>query len=286
MKRVEVLLILIAVSVIAMIQPAFAGVVGGNGGGLSDCEGIGSIGPTVQVGGECSGGRPVPPKPAQARRRPSSHVQSSWGGDYWKAVRGPGYGACAGGTAGQYVQEYDPQGNPIGSVQLICANPSSSTRLAPPPPPPPPPPRAAEVEAEVPLPSATIAFNPKTVGLTQLPTLFWARGVAQPVEVGIDVGGYTITTDAFPISYEWNFGDGASAVSKTAGSASAPAVTHTYSNAGTYKVSVLVEYTGTFNYAGPGGSGTQSLGDYESGPFSFSYTVQQVRSVLVPVPAG
>jgi hypothetical protein len=286
MKYLVVLVVLCVTVASIGSGEAVAGTIGGGGDGPSGCLGLGYLGPFVSASGECSGGRPVPPKPAQARRRPSSHVESSSGGDYWKAVRGPGYGACAGGTAGQYVQEYDPQGNPIGSVQLICANPSSSTRLAPPPPPPPPPPTAAEVEAEVPLPSATIAFNPKAVGLTQLPTLFWARGVAQPVEVGIDVGGYTITTDAFPISYEWNFGDGASAVSKTAGSASAPAVTHTYSNAGTYKVSVLVEYTGTFNYAGPGGSGTQSLGDYESGPFSFSYTVQQVRSVLVPVPAG
>ena len=261
---------------------ASASVAGGGDGGPSGCIGLGSIGPVVSTRGECRGGKPVPTAPPASAHRPDSHVQSSSGGDYWKTVLGPGYGACTGGTAGQYVQEYNSRGNPIGSVQLICPEPSPSTTL----PPPPPPPTPADVQAEVPLPSATIGFNPKTVGLTQLPTFFWAQGATQPVEVSIDVGGYTITTDAVPISYDWNFGDGASAVSKTAGSASVPAVTHIYGEAGTYKVSVLVEYTGTFNYAGPGGSGTQSLGDYESGPFSFTYTVQQVRSVLVPAQAG
>ena len=282
MKYLVVLVVLCVTVAGISSGAAVAGTIGGGGDGPSGCLGLGYLGRVVEVGGECNGGRPVAPNPTQPHPRPGSHVQSSSGGDYWKAVRGPGYGACAGGSAGQYVQEYSSQGNPIGSVKLICYDPSSSTTL----PPPPPPPTSAEVQAEVPLPSATIAFNPRTVGLTQLPTFFWARGVTQPVEVGIDVGGYTITTDAFPIAYKWNFGDGASAVSKTAGSASVPAVSHTYGEAGTYQVSVLVEYTGTFNYAGPGGSGTQSLGDYESGPFSFSYTVQQVRSVLVPVQAG
>ena len=282
MRKIAVLYALALSSLFLPMASAAASVAGGGDGGPSGCIGLGSIGPVVSTRGECRGGKPVPAAPSASAHRPGSHVQSSSGGDYWKAVRGPGYGACAGGSAGQYVQEYSSQGNPIGSVKLICYDPSSSTTV----PPPPPPPTSAEVQAEVPLPSATIAFNPRTVGLTQLPTFFWAQGVTQPVEVGIDVGGYAITTDAFPIAYKWNFGDGASAVSKTAGSASVPAVSHTYGEAGTYQVSVLVEYTGTFNYAGPGGSGTQSLGDYESGPFSFSYTVQQVRSVLVPVQAG
>jgi hypothetical protein len=59
-------------------------------------------------------------------------------------------------------------------------------------------------------------------------------------------------------------------------------VVHTYSQKGTYGVGVAVEYSGSFTFAGPGGTGSTALGDYWQPPVSTLYVVQEVRSVLVP----
>ena len=262
---------------------AVASVEGGGNGGPSACLGLGYLGQAVGVRGECDAGKPVPPAPLAHHR--GLHAQTGFGGNYWEQVAGPGYDTCPGGSAAQYWQEYDPQGKAVGPPEPKCPSPNNNTPT-PPPPPPPPPPSVAEVQGEVPLPSAVIQFNPVRVGLTQLPTFFWAQGVGQAVHVSRAIAGYTITTDAFPIAYVWRFGDGTSATSTIAGSPTVPSATHTYTRPGSYEVSVSVEYTGSFSFAGPGGSGTEPLGDYYSQPFQATYTVQQVRSVLVPTGEG
>ena len=53
---------------------------------------------------------------------------------------------------------------------------------------------------------------------------------------------------------------------KRPGSESDPSVTHTYDYKGTYMVSLLVDYAGTYSFAGPGGTGTESLGNYVDRP--------------------
>lgn len=254
-----------------------ASVVGGGDGGPSGCVGLGSVGPSVDVSGQCQGGKPVQPGPSSTTHQPQPQDQN---GDYWEVV-GPGYDACQGST-GEYVQEFNSKGVAIGSPQAVCPGPTATTQ----PPPPPPPPGPVEVWAEVPLPSAAIAFDPEYVGLTQLPTFFWAQGVGQVVKVNAEIAGYSITAEASPISYVWNFGDGTSATSASPGSSSGPAATHTYTEAGTYNVSVSVEYSGTFVYAGAGGTGTEPLGDYYSRPVTVAYIVQQVRSELAPTGEG
>jgi hypothetical protein len=259
--------------------PAFAGTLGGGGDGLSGCLGLGYLGPAVGVQADCQSVVPTQPRPQPA----SKHTNSQ--GYYWEQVAGPGYDTCPGGSAAQYWQEYDPQGKAVGPPEPKCPTPNNNTP-PPPPPPAPPPPSSTEVQGEVPLPSAVIQFNPVRVGLTQLPTFFWAQGVGQAVHVSRAIAGYTITTDAFPIAYVWRFGDGATATSTIAGSRTVPSATHTYTRPGSYEVSVSIEYTGSFTYVGPDGSGTEPLGDYFSRPFQATYTVQQVRSVLVPTGAG
>ncbi len=283
MKRVTILIIIIVGLVCLSTSVAVAGDVGGNSGGLSGCVGLGSLGPAVEVNGECEGGKPVPSAPSGHRR--GLHAQGGFGGYYWEQVAGPGYDTCPGGSAAQYWQEYDAQGRAVGAPEPMCPSPKNNTPT-PAPPPPPPPPSATEVQGEAPLPAAVIEFNPVRVGLTQLPTFFWSQGVGQAVHVSRSIAGYTITADAIPIAYVWRFGDGTTATSTSAGSPTSPSVTHTYTQAGSYEVSVSVEYTGSFSYAGPGGSGTEPLGTYYSQPFQATYTVQQVRSVLVPTGEG
>lgn len=276
-----VLLFLATVFILAVSgTSAMASIDSGGNGGPTDCFGFGNISGAVAVRGQCQPNSSGHPKPSSTTHQPQPQHQKGSGGDYWEVV-GPGYDACQGST-GEYVQEFNSKGVAIGSPQAVCPGPTATTQ----PPPPPPPPGPVEVQAEVPLPSAAIAFDPEHVGLTQLPTFFWAQGVGQTVEVKAEIDGYSITAEASPISYVWNFGDGTSATSASPGSSSGPAATHTYTEAGTYNVSVSVEYSGTFVYAGAGGTGTEPLGDYYSGPFTVAYVVQQVRSELVPTGEG
>jgi PKD domain len=148
--------------------------------------------------------------------------------------------------------------------------------------PPPPPPTPAEVWASVPLPTPAFGINPATLGLTQLPSWFWVTGGDRAVTVTATINGYAVTTTASPVAYQWNFGDGSSATSASAGDETSPSVTHTYHFKGTYIVTLSIEYAGTFSYAGPGGTGTVGLGGYEQPGTSAPYVVQEVRSVLTP----
>jgi hypothetical protein len=132
------------------------------------------------------------------------------------------------------------------------------------------------------LPSPAFAVNPSTVGITQLPSWFWVTGGRAPITVTVNINGYSITTTATPVAFEWNFGDGSTGSSAAAGSESYPAVTHTYHYKGTYIVSLSIDYSGTFFYNGPGGTGTESLGNYVQPGAGTPYVVQEVRSVLTP----
>jgi PKD domain len=265
-----------------LASPAWSGDVGGNSGGYSDCSGLGYLGPAIGVGGQCVGQNPPP---APSTHTPGGHaIETGPTGYYWMPGSGDSlsYENCPNGKVPQYVQEYNPQGGPVGLAQMWCPGEPLPT-----PAPPAPPPGPAEVWAEVPLPTAVVRFSPERDGLTQLPTWFWAQGVSESVDVTAEIGGYLIATRAQPVAYTWEFGDGTSATVPSAGSASDPSVGHTYTEAGTYDVSLVIEYAGSFNFVGPtGNTGTEPLSPYYSAPFVESYTVQQVRSVLVPTGEG
>jgi PKD repeat protein len=127
-----------------------------------------------------------------------------------------------------------------------------------------------------------LAIDPASAGITQLPSWFWVAGGGGPVSVTVEMGGYTVTATASPVEYQWGFGDGGGALSTRAGGQAFPSVAHTYVDKGTYTVSLAVEYAGSYSFAGPGGSGAASLGVYWQPRAGASYTVQEVRSVLVP----
>jgi PKD repeat protein len=138
------------------------------------------------------------------------------------------------------------------------------------------------VWAEVPVPLAVLVIDPATTGITQLPSWFWVKGGGGPISVTVEMGAYTVTATASPVEYQWDFGDGTSAASSSAGTEAGPSVTHTYVDKGTYTVILGVEYAGSYTFAGPGGTGTASLGVYWQWRAGTPYTVQEVRSVLLP----
>ncbi len=251
---------------------------GGNGGG---CEALGNIGPSVGAGVGCAGS---PSQPVAAQH---TDPKSDGGavGDKWEpADNNFGYITCpnpTGPNLAYSLQEYGPNGKPIGNPTVVCPQPAPKPGA-----PPPPPPTPAEVWASVPLPTPTIGVNPTTVGITQLPSWFWVTGANGPVTVTVIIDGYAVTTTATPVAYQWNFGDGSSAMGVAPGDETSPSVTHTYHYKGTYIVTLSIEYAGTFTYAGPGGTGTEGLGDYEQPGRSAPYVVQEVRSVLTPTVEG
>ncbi|HTW06898.1 MAG TPA: PKD domain-containing protein, partial [Acidimicrobiales bacterium] len=201
--------------------------------------------------------------------------------DTWKPADNDfGYITCpnpTGPNMADALQEYGPSGNPIGSPVVVCPQPAPKPDV-----PPPPPPTPAEVWAQVPLPTPAFAINPATVGLTQLPSWFWVTGGIGPVTITVTIDGYVVTTTATPVAFQWDFGDGSSTTSPVPGDEADPSATHTYHFKGTYIVTLAIEYAGTFTYAGPGGTGTDGLGDYEQPGSSAPYVVQEVRSVLLP----
>jgi hypothetical protein len=262
---------------------ALADVQGNGDGGSLNCLGLGYLGPSVGVAGACDNGVPVPTKQPPAGHTSGQPEQDK--GDYWAPlganVAKGDYAQCANGVVPVYWQEYDARGQPIGQPEAVCPTPQAETTTSAVPPPPPP----EEVWANTPLPDVLLRFNPATVGLTQLATFFWVSGVEQNVQVGIGIEGYRLTVSASPKEFLWNFGDGGSARSTVGGSPGNPAVEHTYAEAGSYRVTLTIIYAGNLAYSGPAGQGTEALPSYWAGPYSATYTVQQVRSVLV-APAG
>jgi hypothetical protein len=259
-----------------------SGLSNGNAGG-STCLGLGYLGPSVGVAGVCENGVPVPAKQPSGTQKAGGTGRHS--GDYWApigaSVSNAGYGQCPKGSIPTYIQEYNAQGQPIGQPEAVCPAPQPQVPVTTPPPPPAP----QAVWAETPLPAATLETNPGALGLAQLPTLFWVKGVGQGVTSSVEIEGYELSVSARPREFLWSFGDGGTAQSTSAGGPQGPSVVHTYTEPGTYRVTLTVVYSGQMTYSGPGGEGSEALPNYGAGPYSEDYTVQQVRSLLV-VPAG
>ena len=276
MRKHLIVLAISALLFLARLQGvAFAGFQSGGG---DSCGGFGSLRPVVGAGAGCYGSAAATHAPP-ANATSTASAQS---GDTWRPADNDwGYASCpnpVGPNIPAALQEYGPNGKPIGNPVVVCPPDGTASAAAPPPPPPSP----AEVWTQVPLPPAALSVNPARVGLTQLPSWFWVTGAGFPVTVTVVVGGYSVTTTAIPVSYEWSFGDGATATSGSAGSPGSPSVTHTYHFKGTYIVNLSIAYTGTYFYSGPGGTGTAALGEYVQPAASSPYVVQEVRSVLIP----
>ncbi len=275
MRRIVLTAAGIVILLCSVADPAFAGLGDNYANG---CGGFGSLGPVVGVGAACSGGTSATPAPPQN----GTSTVGVHPGDTWRPADNDwGYISCpnpVGPNIPAALQEYGPNGKPIGNPVVVCPPDGKAAATAPPPPPPSP----AEVWTQVPLPAAGLSVNPARTGLTQLPSWFWVTSAGNPVTVTVIVGEYSVTTTATPVAYQWSFGDGATATSYAAGSSGDPSVAHTYRFKGTYIVNLSVVYAGTYSYSGPGGTGTAALGQYVEPVVGSPYVVQEVRSVLVP----
>jgi len=259
-----------------------------------NCGGSANLGASVGAGLGCSGQpgaaktpggttvttRPVVPTPA-TRPDDVPGQTSVPPPDDW------GYVSCPSGAGSNVVlpvNQYGSGGKQTGFRSVICpsAQAGATTSSAPPPPPP----SAGQVWAEVALPAPVLAIDPATAGITQLASWFWVTGAGQPVTVTVNIGAYTVTATASPVAYQWDFGDGSSAASARAGDEDEPSVAHTYLEKGRYTVGLAVQYAGTYSFAGPAGAGSSPLGLYWQPRVNTSYTVQEVRSVLLPTGSG
>ena len=230
--------------------PAFAGLGANKGNG---CGGFGSIGPKVGAGAGCGGGATHPGGTTTTTSADSSTTGGATApSNYWEPSDNDwGYASCPNKTGPNIpsaLQEYNPKGFPIGFPIVVCPGAGGLAGM----PGPPPPPTPGEVWSQVPLPTAALYISPAQVGITQLPSWFWiSANAGQPLVVTAQMGDYSITTEASPVGYQWEFGDGASASNDNVGSPTDPSVTHTYNAVGTYPVSLTVVYGGSYTYVGP-----------------------------------
>ena len=217
-------------------------------------------------------------------------------GAVWQGV-GTSTAAQAGcGSAGGFVQatnvapngtaEYvliGADGNPIATEAVTCApGPGGGATAAPPPPPP----TGSEVWQTAtrwePLVSSNIEVNPQTLGLTGLASWFWLSNPTTSLPpLTVSVAGYSVTASATIASYTWTFGDGDTAPAYAPGSPSAPAAIYTYQQKGSYQVSVIAHYVGSYTFSGNGLAPQTAALNIDVTMGSLDYGVQEARSVLV-----
>jgi len=291
-RRVVAVLVTMLCSLVAWPKVAF-GAAAGMGSGATGCNGFGSIGPALLGAVGCA------EKPGSSRLlarspglKPPEILPSSvrvkgvitTPGYFLKPMDNDwGYETCPNKTGPDMpsaLQEYNPHGAPVGLPIVVCPGPGTTLTTAPPAPAPPPGPDA--VWAVATLPRLGLGMDPASVGITQVPTWFWATGVPRTLELSLNLGGYALEVTIKLLGLEWSFGDGSGAQSLTGGGPTDPAVVHTYGFKGTYGVQVTAEYQGSYAYQGPAGSGEVGLGVYADGPGSSSYVVQEVSPLLVP----
>ena len=176
----------------------------------------------------------------------------------------------------------DPQGNPVGPPKTVCPNAGSTA-----PQPPPPPPTPAQVWGATPLPPPIFNWNPHGLGLTGLASWFWVGGVGDPVTATANIRGYTVVTTARPVAYHWGFGDGTGAVGSSPGTEAAPSVRHVYQTKGKYSLQLIIAWQGQYTFTGNGVAvQTVQLGTVDGPLATSSYSVQEIRSVLVAPPSS
>jgi hypothetical protein len=122
-------------------------------------------------------------------------------------------------------------------------------------PPPPPtlgqPPTIGEIWKAVGLPVPAIGVSPGARGITGLPTWIWTAGSA-PVAVSVSLSGFRITGTARVVGYGEFPGEGGWVRSRSGGREGRPALTHTYEQAGTFRLGVATLWSASAVLTGPG----------------------------------
>lgn len=107
---------------------------------------------------------------------------------------------------------------------------------------------AREVRDHLPVPGIRISSNPRR-GLVGLKSWFWLEGGGQPLADSLSRFGVRVEVEARPVSYRWDFGDGAEKTTSSPGRPYPyrPSVTHTYQRSSAefeqgYRISVTTVF--------------------------------------------
>ncbi len=148
-------------------------------------------------------------------------------------------------------------------------------------------PAPQEVWDRVPLPVPGWGISPAVNGMTGLATWLWDPNGGAPVTASVDLSGFTATTTAKPVRYEWKMWDAAdvanrnpvqAVVSSVPGSAAKPAGSYTYETRGDFTVTQTITWVGTSTFTGPGVNQVVDLGTTTTRS-TRSYHVIEVRGV-------
>lgn len=125
-----------------------------------------------------------------------------------------------------------------------------------------------------------LAVAPASVGLTGLPSYFWLAERLQPVAATAVVPGLRVTAEATPVSYLWNFGDGAELSTRRPGRAwrkdRRGNISHLYEKRGAYELRVRAIWRARWRI----GTGPWRALGYFANEDSLRYPVRQVRARL------
>lgn len=130
-------------------------------------------------------------------------------------------------------------------------------------------------------PSPELDLAPARIGLTGLPSFFWVGNDLRPVTATAGVRGLTVTAEARPVRFLWDFGDGATRTTQHPGRPWSKGrrgnVGHVYETKGRYEPSVTVVWAARWRR---NGGAWNDLG-YFSTTGSADYPVREMIAVLV-----
>lgn len=130
-------------------------------------------------------------------------------------------------------------------------------------------------------PSPELDVAPARIGLTGLTSYFWVGNELRPITATAGVRGLTVTAEARPVRYLWDFGDGTTRTTQHGGRPwtrqSSGNVGHLYETKGRYDATVTVVWAARWRV---NQAPWRDLG-YFSTEGSTRYPVRQMLAVLV-----
>lgn len=117
----------------------------------------------------------------------------------------------------------------------------------------PPPDVTWEDVGETSIPPSDIFVMPEGWGVVNKPMAVWAGNNSSRTET-MELAGYTVEIRVTPAEYRWNFGDGNTVTTKSAGRKPRYAhdadISHSYTESGEYTINLTTSYVGQFRVDG------------------------------------